>query len=328
MSSETYFANLLFDERLKFRQLHLDDAGIAADLVRKVDVAACGESTTTIEELAGDIESAERSGGNAYGLFRDSDLVVSAILQNELIDGRGCFIDVFADPEIEPNFLASQIALLLAAAESYTHEFLMRNKLSPDFVKTALYENDQAFLTALQDSDYEHHRTYWRLRIDHADLTEVTSTKTEVEIRSFVDSDMSMADMHELSTVIFNDHYDFSPMNFEDWQVERTSGVNSAELWRIAYVDDTPVGYCWRSKRFDSEGFSYIASIGVTREYRGKGIAKALLLDAFSEAKKAGLIGTLLHCDSTNPNGATELYVGVGMRVDRVYPAYRKLISV
>lgn len=327
MSSEAMFANLKINPNHSIRLLTIADAEAAAELVRKVDIAACGESTTTVAELAGDIESSQRTGGNSYGIFAAEQLVICLMIQNELVDGRGCFIDVFADPDKDVAIMRAEITTLINACEQYVQEFLTENQLKPDYLKTALYEQDAAFITALKDSDFEQHRTYWRLRIDHSDLATESPMIDSLQILDFVESKMTMSEMHELSTVIFNDHYDFSPMNFDDWKIERVSGVNSETLWRVAYFDGKAVGYCWRSRRFEEEGFSYVASLGVIREFRGRGIAKALLIDAFEQARAAGLEGTLLHCDSANPNGATELYVGAGMKVDRIYPAFRKLIS-
>jgi ribosomal protein S18 acetylase RimI-like enzyme len=219
-----------------------------------------------------------------------------------------------------------QLQKLIQATENYASNFRTANSLAADYIKTALYEQDIAFISALKAENFELHRTYWRLRIDHRDVINNYEAPANIKIVDFVKSDMSMRDMHDLSSAIFQDHYDFSPMNFADWEVERNSGVNSSTLWRIALMNNQPVGYCWRSRRFESEGFSYVSSIGVLREFRGQGIAKALLMDAFAEASTAELEGTLLHCDASNPNGATALYENVGMRVDRVYPAYRKLI--
>lgn len=326
MSSESFFAELKFEPPLNLRELTLSDAEAVTDLVRKVDVAACGESTTTVEELAGDIESSIRGGGKSYGLFDAGKLQACIIVQNELRDGRGCFFDVFADPEIPVALMQPQIQKLVQATEKYASNFRTINSLAADYIKTALYEQDTAFISALKAENFELHRTYWRLRIDHENVNNQYEPPAKIEIVDFDKSGMSMRDMHELSSAIFQDHYDFSPMNFADWEIERNSGVNSSTLWRIAIINDNPVGYCWRSRRFESEGFSYVSSIGVLREFRGQGIAKALLMDSFHEATAANLNGTLLHCDASNPNGATALYENVGMRVDRVYPAYRKHI--
>ena len=87
------------------------------------------------------------------------------------------------------------------------------------------------------------------------------------------------------------------------------------------------VGYLMGSRRFDDEKYGYIASIGVLREHRSRGLAKALLVDAFNRDSRLGNIGTILHGDSSNPTGAMKLYEHVGMVQDRAYVAYRKSVT-
>jgi ribosomal protein S18 acetylase RimI-like enzyme len=81
------------------------------------------------------------------------------------------------------------------------------------------------------------------------------------------------------------------------------------------------------SNRYAEERYGYIASIGVLREHRSKGLAKVLLMDAFNRDLRMGNIGTILHGDSSNPTGAMKLYENVGMVQDRAYVAYRKSVK-
>jgi ribosomal protein S18 acetylase RimI-like enzyme len=163
------------------------------------------------------------------------------------------------------------------------------------------------------------------LRIDHT--SSIEKLNPNFSIIDFNDCAFSFEDMHALSSEIFADHYDFHPMEFDRWKEELTSGVHDTKLWRLAVVNGEVAGYCWGSHRFAEEKFGYISSIGVLRKFRGLGLAKALLNDAFQRDFAAGMNGSLLHCDAENPNGATALYEGAGMRIDRIYVAYRKLID-
>jgi len=68
--------------------------------------------------------------------------------------------------------------------------------------------------------------------------------------------------------------------------------------------------------------------LSVLREYRGRGVAKFLLRDAFHRDAGLGFTGTALHCDATNPTGATQLYESVGMQRDQYYLAWRAGLPV
>ncbi|WP_185444683.1 hypothetical protein [Kribbella qitaiheensis] len=60
---------------------------------------------------------------------------------------------------------------------------------------------------------------------------------------------------------------------------------------------------------------------------RGRGLATFLLKDAFAIDSAAGLGGTILHVDSSNPTPAVQLYLGVGMRPTVVSDVWRQTLA-
>ncbi|MEO8107210.1 MAG: GNAT family N-acetyltransferase, partial [Actinomycetes bacterium] len=61
------------------------------------------------------------------------------------------------------------------------------------------------------------------------------------------------------------------------------------------------------------QGAGYVPLIGVKKHLRGRGIARALLLTAFSEYQQRGCTGVQLGVDTGNATGAIRLYESVGM---------------
>lgn len=57
----------------------------------------------------------------------------------------------------------------------------------------------------------------------------------------------------------------------------------------------------------------YVASLGVIRDWRGKGIARALLTTSFAELQRRGKRVAALHVDADSLTGAKKLYESVGM---------------
>ena len=53
------------------------------------------------------------------------------------------------------------------------------------------------------------------------------------------------------------------------------------------------------------------------RPWRGRGLGRALLREAFAELRRRGLPRAYLGVDSENPTGAMGLYESVGMRPKR-----------
>jgi len=59
----------------------------------------------------------------------------------------------------------------------------------------------------------------------------------------------------------------------------------------------------------------WVRSLGVKREWRGRGVASALIESSFNAFLGAGMTHTMLGVDSENPTGAFGLYEGLGYEV-------------
>jgi ribosomal protein S18 acetylase RimI-like enzyme len=60
--------------------------------------------------------------------------------------------------------------------------------------------------------------------------------------------------------------------------------------------------------------YGWVATLGVRRAWRGRGIARSLLATAFAEYRRRGKRGVSLGVDAESPTGANRLYERVGMR--------------
>jgi mycothiol synthase len=67
--------------------------------------------------------------------------------------------------------------------------------------------------------------------------------------------------------------------------------------------------------------------LGVRPRWRRRGLARALLLHAFSEFRARGKHGAGLGVDGLNLTGAVALYEGVGMHVARRFDQYAKPLA-
>ena len=68
----------------------------------------------------------------------------------------------------------------------------------------------------------------------------------------------------------------------------------------------------------------YLYHVLVRRSWRGRGLARALLWNSFSELRKRDIGTCELHVDSHNFTGADRLYASVGMRPIRISNTYEK----
>lgn len=116
----------------------------------------------------------------------------------------------------------------------------------------------------------------------------------------------------------FRDHWGSQPMNDEQWESFVGRSTFRPDLSFLAVApDDSVAGFVMSSVSEDDwpgQGFSsaYIDLVGVTRAWRKRGIAAALLARTLQAIAAAGLEKAVLDVDSDSPTGALGLYSGVG----------------
>jgi mycothiol synthase len=113
----------------------------------------------------------------------------------------------------------------------------------------------------------------------------------------------------------FADWADRDREPFEDFAAE-VMGRPGFRPWHLRLAVDpegAPVGACHLVHHDVSPETGFVQSIGVRRDRRGLGVARALLADAFANAREAGAVRSELNTDTRT--GALGLYQHVGMRV-------------
>ncbi len=113
----------------------------------------------------------------------------------------------------------------------------------------------------------------------------------------------------------FSDWADRPRDPFEDFAAE-VMGRPGFAPWHLRVMVDPEgdvVGACHLTHDAESSGVAFVQSLGVRRDQRGRGLARALLVDAFGNAREAGASRSELNTDTRT--GALGLYEHVGMRV-------------
>lgn len=111
----------------------------------------------------------------------------------------------------------------------------------------------------------------------------------------------------------FADHWGHEARTFEEWSrhnIER-------EWWdpTLVYLvreGEQVVAAALNANRF---GSGWIGILGTLKPWRGRGLGRALLLEAFGEFFRRGEHRVALAVDAGNETGATHLYESVGMRI-------------
>ncbi|MEA3327726.1 MAG: GNAT family N-acetyltransferase, partial [Chloroflexota bacterium] len=127
----------------------------------------------------------------------------------------------------------------------------------------------------------------------------------------------------------FRDHWGFSPPTEEDYKSYMESKYWQPELWQVAWDGDEVVSSVMNyidhdyNKKFGRKR-GWTENISTRREWRRRGIARALIVHSMHMHKAKGMTEVALGVDTNNPSGALKLYQNLGYEKDKTEMTYRK----
>ena len=113
----------------------------------------------------------------------------------------------------------------------------------------------------------------------------------------------------------FHDHWEHHPLSFDEWWQRRTADPDFDISWWFTIREGDRTVAAIRNIPGRNGGV-YVATLGVRRDRRGRGLAKALLVHTFARSYEAGFSRITLGVDASSPTGATALYRSVGMSTE------------
>jgi ribosomal protein S18 acetylase RimI-like enzyme len=118
----------------------------------------------------------------------------------------------------------------------------------------------------------------------------------------------------------FRDHWGFSPVTEEELQGWMKDPTFRPELWKVAWDGDEVAGIVMNFiNEKENEEYNrkrgYTENISVGRPWRGRGLAKSLIVQSMQMFKKMGFTETALGVDAENLTGALHLYKKLGYKV-------------
>ncbi len=100
------------------------------------------------------------------------------------------------------------------------------------------------------------------------------------------------------------------------------------DLWLFACCGELVVGAVQCREQWHGQGDTgWVKNLAVLPEWRGRGIGRALLFEAFAVLRRRGRRRAVLGVDDANPTGAKSFYEGVGMRRGGGSTDFRKIIE-
>ena len=184
---------------------------------------------------------------------------------------------------------------------------------------------DAAAGPLLTGRGYREVRRFWEMTIELGNDPPPEPLLPEgFRIESF-SSELARA-FHGALEEAFAEHWEYQPEPFEEWwerQVARPD--HDPSLWFVVRTGEDVAA----ATRNDPErsGGGWIGALGVRADWRGRGLAKALLLRSFREFHQRGQRRVGLGVDAENTTGATKLYESVGMVVDSEQVVWEKVLA-
>lgn len=128
--------------------------------------------------------------------------------------------------------------------------------------------------------------------------------------------------------------WDFSENEWDDEHFEafKKSSSFQPDLWQVAWDGDTLAGMVLNyiveeeNQQFERRR-GHTENVFVREQYRGRGLARALLARSFKILRDQGMKEAMLGMEVENPHDPLRLYEGMGFRVVKHFTWYHKPVS-
>ena len=194
------------------------------------------------------------------------------------------------------------------------------------FFQTYSLENKDKFITILKDMGYQPIRYFFEMNRP-LDVIPEAALPEGIEVRPAEEKDYRK--IWNASIEAFRDHWGFSEPEEEEYVNYSTSRYFQPDLWQVAWDGDEVVASILNyvdeqyNQKF-SRKCGWTEEITTRREWRRRGIAKALIVRSMKMHKDHGMTTVALGVDTENPNGAFQLYEGLGYKKVRTMINFRK----
>jgi mycothiol synthase len=300
--------HLAIPEGFRVRPPSAEDAGAVAELKRSVEVARHGVSDVTVDHVR------EEWALPRLDLGSDAWLVEDAA---GLVAGYGfCWVeappgDIFVELVVAPPRRGLGLSgVLLAFGERRAEELFRAAAPERDgSLGTWAFEGDEGRRRLYAERGFAHIRSFLRLGRDLGPAVEEPEWPAGITVAGFR-RDRDETAVHAAGEEAFRDHFRPEEMDLPEWIEFRFSRSDlDLGLWWVAWDGDEVAGSV---VAVETSLGGYVDELFVRRPWRGRGLGRALLLQACAELRRRGRALAYLGVDSENPTGAAQLYSSAG----------------
>jgi len=312
------------------RPANLEDVTALTDLLNEYWEVLIGIVKFTPDEL--------KNIFSTPGFDMESSLQVILSPQEEIV-ACGLVLDL-SNPPVHPNvygcvrkgFEGQGLGTyVINWAEKRARQAIER---CPDQARISMYlqtaPSHQATVHLLEQQGLTTVRYSWIMMKDLGEVTPQPAWPAGIQIQTF-------ADFNQLETIIeaideaFEDHWGYVDRSGDAERIHRfrhqidNDDDFDPNLWMLAMEGDEIAGVSLCDPKLGTDRETgMVATLGVRRPWRRKGLGLALLHHTFGEFLNRGYKRVALGVDTQNLSGATRLYQKAGMQIAREFVVYEK----
>jgi len=301
------------------------------DFARIITASAKGEGNDrveTAETIAPGYENLERCDPARDLLIAEVDgrpVAYSRVWWDQEADGPRIYRQIcFLDPAVGGRGIGSA---LLAWNEDRLHEIAAEHD-APEKLLEAWGNDRNAAATALfRTAGYE--PVTYAAEMVRPSVDDVSDhlLPDGLEIRPVTEDHLRA--IWEADADAFRDHWGYVEPTEASYQRFLAFPYNDYSLWKVAWDEE---GVAGQVRSFvnpvenGEHGYlrGWTENISTARRWRRRGVAKALIVESIRELAARGMTEVALGVHTENPNGAFDLYAGLGYEVVSTWTTYRK----
>jgi mycothiol synthase len=183
---------------------------------------------------------------------------------------------------------------------------------------------DEPMIRLLESRGYRLIRHFYRMRIDFdAELPE-PQWPEGITVRTATPDDAELA--YEVHQESFEDHWEYSRSPYEQWQHHMLREGYDPTLWFLVEENGEVAAVAFNREHEAEKGLGWVSVLGVRKDWRRRGLGRALLLHSFHEFRRRGFHAAALGVDADSLTGANRLYESAGMSVVRRSDVYERAL--
>ena len=282
-----------------------DDFDAMLELMNAHQLAAFGEADATAEDLRlwlttpyVEVEKDIRV------LERDGRLIGYADVDGTREEPPLWWCDVKVEPQVDANEVVPTLV-------SWLEERAERGRL-----RVWTSDSDRRIIDAFTALGFAPARHSYRMEIGLDGAPRQPSWPEGVTVRAVREDEHER--VYDAVVEVWRDTSDPMDETFDEWAHWTVrSETFDPSLWFLALAGDELAGFSLGKQSSIDPQAGYVATLGVRRAWRKRGLGEALLLHSFNAFRDRGWTRGTLGVDASSPTGATRLYERAGMSVYR-----------